>query len=390
MFLTYRYRLLPSKAQHHALAATCEAQRVLYNAALQERIECYRKTGKSLSYFSQAMSLKTIRRDDPEGYGGIPVNISRGTLQRLHRAFDGFFRRVKKKGAKAGFPRFKGRDWFKSFTFAEFSGIKFDGKRLRFKGMPSGLRIHLHRPLPAGKFCNAIFKRDGKGWFVCFGVELQTPEKRVIVRAVGIDLGLKTFAFQSDGIAIPAPNIARRAHRELRRRQRALARCKRGSANRRKAKAWLAKAHRKIWNTRQTWLHQHSARIARDYDLIAAEDLKVANMLKNKHLARSISDAAWSTFTQMLAYKAERAGGTFVKVDPKMTSQACSGCGAIVRKGLADRVHSCPDCGLVLDRDHNASMNILRRAGNGPGAGNVIQVWDMRWPGNMPKAPHGS
>ena len=132
---------------------------------------------------------------------------------------------------------------------------------------------------------------------------------------------------------------------------------------------------------------QQSARIVRKHDLIAAEDLKVANMLANKHLARSISDAAWATFTQMLAYKAERAGAHFVRVDPKMTSQACSGCGVIVRKGLADRVHSCPACGLVLDRDHNAALNILRRAGKGPGAGNVIQVWDERWPGNMPEAP---
>lgn len=148
----------------------------------------------------------------------------------------------------------------------------------------------------------------------------------------------------------------------------------------------IASAHRKIADTRRTWLHQQSARIARSYDLIAVEDLKVANVLRNEHLARSISDAAWATFTNMLAYKAERAGAHFVRVDPKMTSQSCSGCGTIVRKGLADRVHSCPECGLVLDRDHNAAVNILRRAGNGPGELNVIH-WGERARRNIRRAP---
>src|SRR5262249_1994272 len=161
--------------------------------------------------------------------------------------------------------------------------------------------------------------------------------------------------------------IARRAHNELRRRQRALARCKRGSARRRKVRADVARIHAKIANARRTWLHQQSARIVRSYDLIAVEDLNVAGMGRNHFLSRSLSDAAWSTFTGMLAYKAENAGKTFVRVDPKMTSQACSGCGVIVKKGLSDRVHSCPECGLVLDRDHNAALNILHRAVLRPG-----------------------
>jgi putative transposase len=368
--LTFKYRVLPTRRQHAALASVCEGQRQLYNAALQERIDCYRKTGKALSYISQAMSLKAIRADDPDGYGAVPANLSRATLQRLHHAYDGFFRRVRA-GAAPGFPRFKSKDRWHGFGFAEFSGIVFDNKRLRFKGLPGGLRVHLHRSLPAGKIAGCQFIRDGKGWSVCFQVAAPSSEKHGIASAVGIDVGLKAFAYQSDGVAIPAPQIARRAERSIRVRSRALARCKRGSVRRGKTKASLARAHLKIANTRRTWLHQLSARISRSYDLIAVEDLNVAGMVQNRHLSRSISDAGWRTFTDMLAYKAEKAGGTFIRVNPKMTSQECSGCGVIVRKGLADRVHNCPECGLVLDRDHNAALNILRRAVLSPQAGNV-------------------
>ena len=387
MILTYKYRLLPSKRQHAALAAICEAQRQLYNGALEERIDCYRKTGKSRSYIDQCKALTQCRRELPE-MAALPVTLQRWTLKRLDDAFAGFFRRLKVRHGNAGFPRFRGRGWWSSFGFAEFSGIRFDGKRLRFKGMPSGLKVHLCRPLPASADIRSCsFTRDHKGWNICFQIEIESPEKKAIAAAVGIDVGLTAFAYQSDGIAIPAPQFARRAEREMRRRQRVLARCRRGSRNRTKAKQRVARLHAKIASQRTTWLHQQSARIVNSYDFIAVEDLKVANMVRNGHLARSISDAAWSAFVNMLSYKAERAGATFVKVDPRMTSQVCCGCGAIVRKGLADRVHSCPECGLVLDRDNNAAINILRRAGNGPGAGNVIQVWDERWPGNMPEAP---
>ena len=385
MFLTYKYRVLPNKRQHKALAEICESQRQLYNAALEERTDCYRKTGKGRSLFDQCKAVTECRRDLPE-MRALPVNLQRWTLKRLDDAYAAFFRRCKTNG-KAGFPRFRGKGWWSSFGFATFSGVRFDGKRIRFNGFPGGLRVHLCRPLPKdAKIKSCVFNRDGKGWNICFQIEIAAPEKKAIRSEVGIDVGLIAFAYQSDGVAIPAPQFARRAEREMRRRSRSLARCKRESKRRLKVKARLAKLHRKILDARTTWLHQQSARVVNSYDLIAVEDLRVANMLKNEHLARSISDAAWSTFTNMLSYKAERAGATFVKVDPRMTSQICSGCGAVVRKGLADRVHSCTSCGLTLDRDHNAALNILHRAGHRPGAANVIQVWDDRWPGNVPEA----
>lgn len=370
MILTYRYRLLPNANQHHTLESICESQRELYNAALQERIECYKKTGKSRSYMDQCKSL-TVCRLEIQEMGLIPANIQRWTLCRLDDAFSSFFRRLKS-AEKAGFPRFRGSGRWDSFGFAAFSGIRFDGQRLRFKGMPGGLKVHIHRALPPNAdIRSCVFSRDLKGWYVSFAVKVETPEKRVVATAIGIDLGLKVFAHCSDNVVIANPRIARKAERELRVKQRALSRCQRGSNRRKKVRDHLARVHRKIANTRNTWLHQQSAALINRADLIAVEDLKVANMVRNPTLARSISDASWSKFLGMIEYKAEKAGIQFVRVNPKKTSQKCSGCGELVPKSLDVRVHACTCCGLVIDRDHNASLNILR-AGIGAGALNVI------------------
>ena len=338
------------------------AQRELYNAALEERIDCYRKSGKTRTYIDQCKALM----------GELPANLQRWTLKRLDDAFLGFFRRLRARQGKAGFPRFRGKGRWEAFCFAEFSGIRFDGKRLRFAGMPGGLKLHLHRPLPdEADIRSCVFRRDGSGWHVGLQIAVATVEKRAVASTIGVDLGLKVFAYCSDNVVIPNPRIAQRAEKELRCRQRALSRCKLGSNRRRKARTRVAKLHHKIAVTRNTWLHQQSAALVKRADVIAVEDLKVANMVRHPTLARSISDASWSRFISMLDYKAEKAGGHLIRVDPRNTSQKCSGCGELVPKSLAVRTHACPSCGLVIDRDHNASLNILR-AGIGAGALNVI------------------
>ncbi len=371
MILTYRYRLLPLKSQHRALERLCESQRALYNAALEERIDCYRKTGKTPTYIDQCKALTQCRCELPD-MGELPVNLQGWTLKRMDDAFQGFFRRLKTRSKKAGFPRFRGKGRWDAFGFAEFSGIRFDGKRLRFSGMPGGLKVHLHRPLPdQADIRSCVFRRDGRGWHVCLAVAAEVAEKRPVRTAVGVDPGLKVFAYCSDNVVIPNPRIAQRAEKELRRRQRALSRCKRGSNRRRKVRSQVERLHGKIADTRNTWLHQQSAALVKRADLIAVEDLNVSNLVRHPTLARSISDASWSRFVSMLSYKAEKAGGHLIRVDPRNTTQKCSGCGELVPKSLAVRTHSCPSCGLVIDRDHNASLNILR-AGIGAGALNVI------------------
>lgn len=381
MIMTWKYRLLPSKRQHVVLREILHSQRELYNAALQERIDCYHKTGKGRSFIDQCKALTECRRDIPE-MAALSANLQRWTLKRLDDAYAAFFRRLKTKKDKAGFPRFRGSGWWSSFGFNEFSGITFDGKRLRFKGMSSGIRVHLHRPLPkdaAIKSC--VFKKDVKGWSICFQIETGVAKAQAISSPIGIDMGLKSLAVCSDGLIIPNARFSRRAEREFRVRQCALARCKRRSKRRKKVRDSLARAHAKIANARRTYLHQSSSLLTKRYDLIAVEALNIKGLASGM-LAKSVHDAGWGTFVNMLRYKAERAGGVVIEVDPKLTTQACSRCGVIVRKGLADRVHSCPECGLVLDRDHNAALNILHRGVVAARHHNVVQ-WDERAAGKL-------
>jgi putative transposase len=360
MILTYRYKLLPTRRQYAALARICEEQRQLYNAALQERIDCYQKTKRSIGYVDQSKSLTLCRRGLPE-MAKLPANLQRWTLKRVDYAFAGFFRRVKAKRGKAGFPRFRGESKWRSFGFNEFYGIRFDGKRLRFSGMPSGIKINLHRSLPDGAdIRSCVFRRDREHWYICFVVDIKVPEKCVVSTAIGVDLGLKVFAYCSDGVILPNPHIARKAERSQRVARRALSRCKRASNRYRKVKKRLSRLNEKITNSRSTWLHQQSAALVKRTDLIVVEDLNVNGMIRNPRLARSITDVSWSKFLSMLAYKAEKAGGHLIRIDPRNTSQKCSGCGELVSKPLAVRIHACPHCGLVIDRDWNAAKNILR------------------------------
>jgi len=363
--------LLPLKSQHRALERLMHSQRELYNAALEERIDCYRKISKSRTYVDQCRALTQCRHDLSE-MGELPVNVQRWTLKRLDEAFQGFFRRLKARNGKAGFPRFRGKGRWEAFGFNEFSGIRFDGKRLRFAGMPGGLKVHLHRELPErADIRSCVFRQDGSGWFVCLQIAVPTPEKRPIESVIGVDLGLTVFAYCSDTGEIPNPRIARRSEKELRRRQRALSRCQRGSHRRHKVRAQVVKVHRTITNTCNSWLHKESAGLVKRADLIVVEDLKVANMIRHPTLARSIADASWSRFVSMLDYKVEKTGGHLIRVDPRNTTLECSRCHELVPKSLATRTHKCPSCGLVIGRDYNASLNI-RCAGIGAGALNVI------------------
>ena len=379
MKLTYEYRLLPTKKQHRALDSLLESQRQLYNAALEERNGAF-KHGIRLRYFHQTKSLTEWRRTDPEA-STVPANLQRATLKRLDDAFLSFFGRLRK-GLKAGTPRFRGKGWWHSFGFREFSGITLAKGRLRFKGMPGGLRVHLHRPLPENSpvLC-CIFSRDGKGWKVGFAVEVGSGEVRLGVRFVGLDLGVSTFAAFSDGGFIPSIRAARRGERRLRILQRTLARAKKGSGNCLKAKRNVRRCYQAIARKRENFLHQASSRAVRDYDQIAVEALHIGALARSA-LARDVHDASWSKFLSMLRYKAERAGVRVLEVNPRKTSQICSRCEQVVHKTLKDRIHSCPACGLVIDRDLNAARNILHRAGVGPDLHNVVDR-DMRAGGNL-------
>jgi putative transposase len=177
----------------------------------------------------------------------------------------------------------------------------------------------------------------------------------------GIDLGIEAFATLSDGTRILTPGYYRRAERYLAKCQRRIAKRKRGSHRRRKAVSLLAKAHQTVRRQRVDFHHKAALTLVRSNDVIYHEDLQVRNMVRNHHLAKSISDAGWAAFLSILTFKAACAGKRVVVVNPAFTSQTCSGCGVVVQKGLSVRWHSCPDCGTSLHRDHNAAKNIQWR-----------------------------
>lgn len=381
--LSFKFRLLPTRQQHRALERILEDQRQLYNAALQERIDCHRKTGKGRTYIDQAKALTEWRAGD-EDAAKTPANLQRWTIHRVDAAYNAFFRRLKKAG-KAGFPRFRGKSGWRTFGFREFSGIRLDAKRLRFSSMPGGIRVHHHRPLPAGKPLSCTFTRDDKGWSVAFQMRVACEPDRDVRTVTGIDMGITHLVVLSDGSLIPNPHHAKRAEKELRRRSRALARCKKGSNRRAKVRQSVVRLHRRVSDARTTGLHQVSAYLVRQYDLIAVEKMNVKG-LAGGILAKPIHDVGWSKLREFLVYKAAKAGSQVIEVSPHFTSQACSGCGVIVPKPLKVRVHSCTECGTVMDRDHNAALNILRKAVVGLEAHNVGHQPE-RATGNIELAP---
>jgi putative transposase len=209
---------------------------------------------------------------------------------------------------------------------------------------------------------------------VCFScADVPVKPLPLTEQETGIDLGLESFATLADGNQIPNPRIFHVAELNLKRAQRRVSRRKQGSKRRRKAVKLLAKAHQQVRRARADFHHKTALALVRQYDTIYHEDLQVANMVKNHHLAKSIADAGWSAFLSILSFKAAYAGKTVVAVPPAFTSQACSGCGVLVQKGLSVRWHTCPDCGTSLHRDHNAALNILC-LGQESGAGRAPQA----------------
>ena len=349
------YRLYPTKKQALALDHQLSEARRLYNAALQERRDAWRN-GVSLNYYDQANQLREIRAAGDLGLANY--HACQDVLRRVDKAFRAFFRRVKA-GQKAGYPRFKARDRFDSFTFPAYGdGARLKEGRLYIQNVGK-IKVKLHRPLH-GEVKTLTLKQACGKWYAVFSCDLgPAPGLRPGSRAVGIDMGLESFATLSDGRTIPNPRYLDGAARLLAERQRRLSGKVRGSRRRRKARLLVARAHVRVRNQRRDFAHKKARELVRKYDLIAFEDLNISGMVRNHCLAKAISDASWGQFIGILRHKAEEAGVAAIPVDPRGTSQRCSGCGEIVPKDLGDRLHVCPACGLVLHRDLNAARNIL-------------------------------
>ena len=344
----------------------------IYNAALEERIDAWRKAGKSITKFDQMNSLTQVRSDDL-AMAAYAATMLRTPLIQVDEAFKGFFRRLKKDSLKSGFPRFRSIKRLRSFGFTEASGWTIRDGVLRMKGLPA-VRLKMHRPLE-GCPLRLTVKRDGRGrWFAVIVVRLPDVFGPTGQGAVGIDLGVENVATNSDGVAyekISPDRSAARQHIEH-----ALSRQKRGSRRWRRTQKRLSRQRSREASARRTRHFQLASRIVRSGpQVICVEKLNLRNMTRSAKgtieepgsnvraksgLNRSILDAGLAQFIQILTDKAESAGRLVVMVAPRGTSQECSDCGETVTKTLKQRWHSCP-CGAEYHRDHNAARNVLQR-----------------------------
>ena len=389
MVLTYRVRLQPTEPQRRALDAILEQQRQLYNAALEERIECYRKTGKSLNDVAQSRSLTVIRADDPM-FAGVQRRIQRATLVRLQRAFQAFFRRAKAgAGAQSGFPKFAGREHWHGFGFDAPLQIRFDGRRLTFAGMCGGVRVSKRDarrlpPMTRETWKGVHFKRlrtgHGAPWQVTFQIVTPIAAGRggCGKGAVGVDWGTSVLAALSTGQIEENPRPREVAAAALRRRERAVARAQRGSKRRMKARLRKQRIERAIANRRRNRLDKLSKALVTNYRTIAIEDLSVSQMMGaerpgetlpehvKRRRNREALEAAPYLLRQMLAYKAERQRAELILVDPKNTTHECFWCGLPHFKELTEPEHVCTTPGLYFGkrapRKVNAARVILKRA----------------------------
>lgn len=353
---SYKYKLRISKkiedSFNRTLAVCCD----LYNAGLQERRNAYKLERKSISYSQQCIELTDVREADAD-VANIYSQITQDALRRLNKAFLAFFRRVKTKQT-AGYPRFRSKSRYNSFTYPQ-SGFRLEGDKLHLAKIGS-VRLRLSR-LVEGKIKTCTIKRQADGWFVIFTAETEIQLLPECSEQVGIDVGLLSFATLSDGTEINNQRYYKEAQAKLRRAQRKVARRKKGSNRRRKAVGLLARTHLHVANQRRDFQHKISRWLVDDYGLIAIEDLNVKGLASGM-LAKSVNDVGWSAFFNMLTYKAEDAGRALVRVNPSGTSQTCT-CGAHTPKDLSQRWHECLSCGLSASRDHVSAQVILQRAG---------------------------
>ena len=354
---TFKYKARVNKNTEANFDRWLHLCRDLYNMALEQRITAYRYNHLHVSAYEQMKELPELKEAFPE-YKDVNSQALQQVIQRLDLSYQAFFRRVKN-GETPGFPRFKGRNRYDSFTLKQ-TGWRLDGRNLHVRNV-GRFKLHLSRPVEGAIKTVTIRRAAGGSWYVCFSCD-DVPEKGLPASdaQVGIDVGISSFLVDSEGRSVDNPMHLAGSLKKLARRQRSLSRKKKGSSHRIKARVRVAKTHEKVSNQRLDFLHKTANYYVRNYGTVFIEDLKIRNMVKNRHLSKSISDAGWGTLFELLSYKAEEAGRLIVRVAPHGTSQNCSGCGVKVPKDLSVRVHKCDACGLVMDRDLNAAINILR------------------------------
>jgi len=327
MIKTFHYRLYPTKTQRKLMESTIETCRRFYNDCLAERKTAYDESKKSIGKFTQLKKVKLLKETNPYAKN-IHSHVLQVAVADLDKAFQAFFRRVKN-GETPGYPRFKGMDRFDSFGFKEYgNGFKVDGRRLKLSGI-GRVVVRWHRPIEGEIKTLRITRKTGK-WYASLACEIEDkPAIPATGRVVGIDVGINSLIATSGGELVENPKWYWEGQAKLRVLQRIVARRKIGGSNRRKAVHALQVHHEYIANQRKDFLNKLAYRLVLNYDLIAIEDLRIRNMVKNHNLSKSILDGGWGYFAQKLLDKAVEAGRELVRVNPANTSKICSECGAI-------------------------------------------------------------
>jgi putative transposase len=333
----YKYKLKPTPEQAQALSETLWHCRTLYNTALEQRITLWKQRGVRRSRYEQEAELKALRADSLN-YATIHSHVLQDVLARLDKTCQAFFRRVQA-GEAPGLPRFQGRARYHSFTYEEYgNGARIESGYLVLSKIGS-IALQWSRPL-TGTPKTITISREADGWYVivpCVGVPAQSLPSTG--RETGTDVGLKVFLITADGLIVENSRPHRRGERQLKKAQQRVSRRKKGSQRRKKAVRCLARAHQHVKRQRADFHHKTALHLLRQYDTIYLEALRIANMVRNRHLAKSISDAGWARFRAILEAKAAYAGGRVIAVPAQYTSQDCSGCGERVPKRLSVRAH---------------------------------------------------
>ncbi len=368
---TFEYRLFVKKDQSRLLMQCLHESRLLYNEMLETMNQQYERDGTFPSKYDLTAQFK--------GRGGehVPATTVQMLADRLTKALKRF-RAVKELGMPdVGFPRFKKPNRWHSIQLRQYgisrdAWLDADGKHLHVPAkLGKLLKIKMHRPLEGTpQTVHLVHRADGH-WYalvVCETEPKTEHDPSTCEHAdIGIDVGLKSFLTDSEGNTVENPRFYRTSQKTLRRKQRQLCRRKKDSKRRRKAARNTAKTHLKIKRQRRDFHYKVAKQYAEQYQVLAVEKLSILNLLQNHALAKSIMDASWGAFLDILEAKAASAGHQVIRVNPRYTSQKCHKCGEVVQKSLSVRTHMCPFCGYMADRDVNAAQNILKRARPGHG-----------------------
>ncbi len=366
----YKFRIYPDEKRREAIDNTLVLSQQLYNALLDKTIETHKNNPNSkISQRIINQLMQNILKVDKRYYvlySHVRVDIR----NRILRTYQNFFRRCKEKKAgkviKVGFPRFKSRDKYKSIMHIENNGsfsIEKGGLRISKIGK---IKIEIHRSIE-GKIKTLMIKKEAGKFYAIFTAIKEIKQTKIKdVNPIGIDMGLNSFIAMSDGTKIQKPKFLQEKKKRLARWQRIVARRKKGSKRRARAKLKLQKEWAYVANESDDFAHKLSNKMVNlDHTSFAVENLNIQNIMKNHNLAQSIHNAAWNKFVRLLSYKAESAGMVVIEVNPKDTTKKCSNCGNMQSMPLSERTYNCNRCGLQMDRDINASINILKRAREG-------------------------